>query len=156
MFKVLVVETEEGAYFTIKAHAVERPLRACLINTNLAHIDQLKNPAPINEARGYGPVLPDSYDHWATFDQLVTLLSLSETSIEHRFMKDKTYQATGAKIALEDLWQAYREYAIQNQASPMAKKSFGKYITNVAGHPRKQTTYQGRNVTVVADLRLIE
>lgn len=156
MFKALVVETEKGAYFTIQSHTPENPLRVSFVNTNLAHVDQLGNPAPINESRGYGPILPDSYDHWATYDQLVTLLSLSETSIEPRFMKDKTYQATGAKIALEELWQAYCEYARQNRASPMAKKSFGKYLTNVAGHPRKQTTYHGNNVTCVMNLRLID
>lgn len=156
MFKALVVETEKGAYFTIQAHTPVNPKRVSFVNTNLAHINDLKHPAAVNEARGYGPVLPDSYDHWASYDQLVTLLSLSETSIEHRFMKDKTYQATGAKIALEDVWQRYCEYARQNRASPMAKKSFGKYLTNVAGHPRKQTTHQGKNVTCVINLQLLD
>ena len=156
MFKVLIVETEKGAYFTVKKHSVDRPLRVCMVNTNLAHMSQLENPAPVNEARGYGPVLPDTYDHWATFDQLVTLLSLSETSIEHRFMKDRTYQETGAKITLEELWLTYCDYAKQNRATPMPKKSFGKYLTNVAGYARKQTTYQGKSVACVINLQLID
>ncbi|AUR83358.1 hypothetical protein NVP1033O_84 [Vibrio phage 1.033.O._10N.222.49.B8] len=156
MFKVLVVETDKGAYFTTKPCVIASPKRISLVNTNLAHVNQLENPAPVHEIRGYGPILPDTYDHWASFDALVRMLSLSETSIEHRFMKDKTYQSSGAKISLEEVWQRYCEYARQNNASPMAKKSFGKYLTNVAGHPRKQTTYQGNNVTCVINLQLID
>lgn len=152
---VMLVEDRNGVYLTNSPRIIENPYRTAILSTTYNVMKEIQSDNLSHRLNATRPLTMGSVDHGYTFDALYRMLNIEESSLEGQFMRTFTYCDKGAKISLQEIWDTYCIFCSMHGEHPKEKKTFGKYLTNVHGFQRKQTTYKNRNVTCVFGVDII-